>query len=112
MPNRGTHIGIGIGLVILLSYVLNNYLRLTNIDSFALLGVLLGSIIPDILDPPTSYKHRRFFHSKRVRKYMGYVSIGVVLVIITPLLNAVTFFCLGYFLHLMADSTTPMGLPE
>ncbi len=86
---------------------------------FGLITVAVGSITPDILEPATSWKHRGKCHSKRALKYILEISIvavilGYVFIILADLsiFYIVSGFFLGYSLHLLADSTTPMGLPD
>jgi membrane-bound metal-dependent hydrolase YbcI (DUF457 family) len=72
-----------------------------------------GGVAPDELEPATSPNHREFFHS---------VSLGalgaawVKRVMDDPTVPQATndmlaAFAAGYGGHLLADSTTPKGLP-
>ncbi len=94
---------------------------------YALLAVVLGSILPDILEPPTSWMHRGVYHSKRALKsiekifvvtvFIGilvpaFVGIFVYVVYIFSIFYVISNFFLGYTLHLLADSTTKVGLPD
>ncbi|MFO8108952.1 MAG: metal-dependent hydrolase [Thermoplasmata archaeon] len=72
-----------------------------------------GGIVPDILDPPYSPKHRRFAHSKALLAIL-LVLWGITLI---ALLNqsslglcAIYYMLLGYISHLALDSLTPSGL--
>lgn len=73
---------------------------------------LIGVILPDILEPPTDPRHRGSFHSKEAFKWVG------MILLITALIGLLSYqfymasgFFLGYFVHLLADSITPAGLP-
>jgi len=74
-----------------------------------------GAMLPDIIEPATDYKHRKFFHS---------VVFGIILVIIFFLIykkiitvnseslrRIISYLLIGYSVHLAQDSVTPMGLP-
>ena len=93
-------------------YFLLNWMHLSNYFSYAGL-LLIGSILPDILEPAKDYTHRDYFHSERFLKLL-YKSL-IPLVIIGLFLNQILylfFLILGYISHLWLDSTTPMGLPK
>jgi membrane-bound metal-dependent hydrolase YbcI (DUF457 family) len=76
------------------------------------LVALFGSILPDLFDPPKSYKHRSIGHSW----VLLVISIIVILLILKfgklnyKLIVVESFFA-GYASHLALDSTTSMGLP-
>ncbi|MDD4253535.1 MAG: hypothetical protein PHT74_10390 [Methanoculleus horonobensis] len=118
--NRQEHVTIGLFAFIAYSFPL--YLitdKIPNGFIFGLFAVAIGSIIPDILEPATSWKHRGKYHSKRALKYiltistiaaiLGYISI---IFATSPILYIASGLFLGYSLHLLADSITPMGLPD
>jgi len=44
------------------------------------LAVLAGSIIPDVLEPPTSWTHRDLFHSVRALKFAAIVFVLMTLI--------------------------------
>lgn len=68
-----------------------------------LVGTIIGSILPDILDRPTSSKHRKLFHDPC---FWLPVCCGLFLY------SSLCFgFILGIFLHLLLDSTTAAGIP-
>lgn len=118
--DRHEHVTIGILAFIVCSIPL--YLIIDKIPSgfiFGLLAVAVGSITPDVLEPATSWKHRGKCHSKRALKYILELSIvavilGYIFIILanSPIFYIISGFFLGYSLHLLADSTTPMGLPD
>ncbi len=73
----------------------------------------IGGILPDILDPTYTSRHRRFAHSRVL-----FVIMIIVVVITILFLMAVVklellflyYFVWGYVSHLFLDSTTPFGL--
>ena len=86
-----------------------------------LFAVVTGSLMPDILEAPASWRHRGIFHSKRALKCMaGMFGITAVIGLLPPsplishafLVYGLSCFALGYLFHLLADSTTKRGLPE
>ena len=116
---RGVHLAIG-----LLAFCTYAYLGhfLQDIPqgtlAFGFLAAFAGSILPDLLEPPTSSRHRGFFHSKTVLKVTGIVFCGTALLWTLPeasqktVLFALSTLALGYLLHLAADAITPRGLPK
>lgn len=90
-------------------YVLYQFL---NIGGSAFFPLVIGSVLPDVLEPAADYKHRGFFHSKRVLKKMPVsVLIGFIIGWSTGYYH-LFFGLLGYSTHLLCDATTPMGLPR
>jgi len=68
---------------------------------------LVGSLsarLPDILEPATNPNHRKFFHSILLLLTSGTGTLTLT----NSLIKA---FCAGYVSHLIADLTTPKGLP-
>jgi hypothetical protein len=118
---RGAHLIIGVLAFFGYAYLLS-LLRETTSEWFivGLFAVVTGSLMPDILEAPTSWRHRGLFHSKRALKCMaGMFGITVVAGILPSLLiphaflvYGISCFALGYLFHLLADSTTKRGLPE
>jgi membrane-bound metal-dependent hydrolase YbcI (DUF457 family) len=86
--------------------------------AFGLLAAFAGSVLPDLLEPPTSSRHRGFFHSKKVLKGTGILFVVTALLWLLPEVPSKTVpfvlsaLALGYLLHLAADSVTPRGLPK
>jgi Predicted membrane-bound metal-dependent hydrolase (DUF457). len=82
------------------------------------LAAFAGSVLPDLLEPPTSSRHRGFFHSKKVLKGTGILFVVTALLWLLPEVPSKTVpfvlsaLALGYLLHLAADSVTPRGLPK
>jgi len=116
---RGVHLAIG--LLAFCGYAYLGHL-LQDIPqgtlAFGLLAAFAGSILPDLLEPPTSSRHRGFFHSKKMLKGTGIVFMGTALLWLLPKVPSKTVpfvlsaLALGYLLHLAADSVTPRGLPK
>lgn len=88
------------------SYNLFDYLLM-------ILFTIFGALIPDILDPAYTPRHRGIAHSKMI------LLLFLVFFIITLsyLMNtfnrgiwSLYFFLLGYISHLLLDSLTPAGL--
>ena len=78
-----------------------------------------GSVMPDVIEPAYDYTHRGYFHGT------GLLRLSAIMFAITGLIGILTIinglfyysylvsgFFLGYASHLLADSTTKMGLPE
>jgi membrane-bound metal-dependent hydrolase YbcI (DUF457 family) len=118
---KGVHLIIGVMAFFVYAYLINGIHVIT--AGFFILGlfaVAASSAMPDILEAPTSSRHRRIFHSKRALKctaIMFGITVAIELLSSLPTLSkALTFgfscFALGYFFHLLADSTTRRGLPE
>lgn len=111
--NKTTHITIGIIACVFyilgISYITpieSNYL------AFGFLFAFLGSILPDIIEPPTSAWHRGTFHSWDILKKVSLIFLIFTLIgLLLHFFLVVSCFCLGYGLHLIADSLTPAGLP-
>jgi membrane-bound metal-dependent hydrolase YbcI (DUF457 family) len=105
--NYGEHSGIAIGIAILIYFIYSNWIQPS------ILMLFIGAIIPDIIEPPIDYKHRNFFHSKYLLNFVAIgTSVSFIIAILWFPFSWVFYFCLGYLSHLLADSTTKMGLPE
>lgn len=118
--NSSEHIFIGFFAFLGYSYLIDNSANSAHLPWIYGLGVVvLGSIIPDIIEPATSWRHRSLFHS------VGTLKVITILFGLTGLLTVATAFfsdftvfyfasCffLGYLFHLLADSITPIGLPH
>ena len=87
-----------------------------SISTMWLYGVILtviGSGIPDILDPPTHWTHRKEFHSKKTLRLTGLIfSITAIIGLFSTIFFYISCFFLGYVFHLLADSLTKVGLHE
>ena len=107
-------IGLFIGLIVgILSGIRLINFNLSLLIVFVVFSVM-GSLFPDVVEPPVSWKHRKFFHSWSLLGILVILGIGLFLVVISSG-NSVVYLLLGfvsgYSAHLIADATTPMGLP-
>lgn len=105
-----------IGLTILIGLVIATILYVIDFEDyiFYMFPMLFTTILPDILEPPTSYTHRQFFHSKRVLTFLSKYCL-VIFFILGLFFNFFLYLFFGvggYLLHLLGDWTTPMGLPD
>ncbi|MGA2698315.1 MAG: zinc dependent phospholipase C family protein [Methanoregula sp.] len=117
---KGAHLIIGILAFCGYAYLVS-LLNATTRELFllGLFAVVTGSMMPDILEAPTSWRHRGIFHSKRALKCMAgtfgiTAAIGVLVSPLIPhafLVYGLSCFALGYLCHLLADATTKRGLP-
>jgi len=110
--NRQSHIIIGIIVAGFISYLIDGFTLGPSLG-YALVGGFVGSILPDRIEPANYYTHRDFFHSVKFMRILG-----VVLLVSLPISFFITPFwfvfygIIGYEMHLLADDTTPMGLPK
>lgn len=77
-----------------------------------LIGIV-SSVLPDILDPPFTYKHRKYAHSVHLLIFLIAVYLFTLYLIYRQMaieIWGIHFFCVGYISHLVLDSFTPMGL--
>lgn len=118
--NKKVHICIGIIAFFIYTWVFYSIIKIpTDVKLYGLGSVIIGSVIPDILEPANNWMHRGMCHSKRALKFS--VTIFVITAF-TSLISIVfrDFFVfyvisclfLGYLVHLLADSTTEVGLPD
>lgn len=73
-----------------------------------------GSILPDYIDPPTSYLHRSIGHnlvSFFVFIFMSIIGLALSIIFHSWIIMLPTAFAFGFLSHLILDLTTPMGLP-
>jgi membrane-bound metal-dependent hydrolase YbcI (DUF457 family) len=111
-----------IGAIAFLAYTYPLYLLLKfpmNTILIGLFAALFGSVMPDVLEPATSWTHRGLGHSRRAMKFSAWVFVFTAVLglfqIFDPSLSLsylISGFFLGYALHLLADSITPAGLPR
>jgi membrane-bound metal-dependent hydrolase YbcI (DUF457 family) len=111
-----------IGLFAFLGYSLPLYLIHNTIPEgfiWGMLAVAVGSITPDILEPATSWNHRGRWHSKSTLRFFLKIStitafVGFLSIFFKPfsIFYVLAGFPIGYLFHLLADSTTKMGLPD
>jgi len=111
-----------IGAIAFLAYTYPLYLLLkipTNTMLMGFFSVLFGSVIPDVLEPGRTWSHRGLGHSRRAMKFsaelfavtavLGIFQLFIPVLCLSYLVSGVF---LGYAVHLLADSTTPAGLPR
>jgi len=89
-------------------------LALLGVFSFtvwAIIAVVFGALLPDMLEPAVDYTHRKFFHSWLF--LIVVIVAGFVLKLFGGFVGSlIALACLGYAVHLLMDSRTPMGLPD
>lgn len=94
---------------VLAAIAIGFYLRFERIY---LLGLIIGAILPDIIEPPHFMYHRHFWHSKRL---LGGLPFVLILMFAASMINEKfywLFFTLaGYELHLLGDLLF-YGLPR
>ena len=78
-----------------------------------ILGII-GAILPDILEPPKSIWHRKFFHSRMI---LIMTLLIIMVVFALPWLNGaiktgLLIVSFSYLSHLIMDSRSPAGLPR
>jgi membrane-bound metal-dependent hydrolase YbcI (DUF457 family) len=110
-----------IGTITFLAYTYPLYLLLKIPPNTMLMGffaVLFGSVMPDALEPARTWAHRGLGHSRRAMRgaaelFAVTAGLGLFQMIIPELSLSylASGFFLGYAVHLLADSTTPAGLP-
>lgn len=112
--NRQQHLTIGAIAFIAYTYLIYLVIKIsTDAIVYAFISVVLGSILPDILEAPTSWMHRGLGHSKRALKLMGKILLVTALIgLLFSIFYIISSFFLGYVFHLLADATTEVGLPD
>ena len=118
--NSGEHTGIGIIVFLIYAYFIGHIAgSINNPWILGIIAVVTGSLIPDILEPATSYRHRGLFHSVMafIASVFLFGSTALIAVAIAFFSDFSAFyiascFFLGYMFHLLADAMTPMGLPR
>ena len=118
--NRQAHLIIGVILFLGYVYVTGHYHITISRELFVsgIVAVAAGSFFPDILEPPTSAKHRGICHSRRALNAVTVLLLLMALPVLFapgiphfPLVFTASCFFLGYAAHLLADSVTRAGLP-
>lgn len=80
---------------------------------FYSVGVFVGAMIPDRIEPAKHYTHWGFFHSWRFLKLLIYfLLVSIPFALFFPVVSFFSFFSAGYISHLLIDSMTKMGLPK
>jgi membrane-bound metal-dependent hydrolase YbcI (DUF457 family) len=110
-----------IGSLFFLAYTYPIHLLLKIPTGTILMGffaVLFGSVMPDVLEPARTWTHRGLGHSRRAMKGAAELFAVTAVLGLFQFLNPslslcyiVSGFFLGYVVHLLADATTPAGLP-
>ena len=122
MSGKITHIAVGeiiglplVGLVYYFFSAELNYFMLSLILAASLVSIFLGAILPDVIERPTNPDHRKFFHSWFIFA-VTFIASFVMAFVVIPLYAQLFYvypifgFCLGYFSHLLLDSTTKRSL--
>jgi len=112
--NKNQHIVFGILSFLPYYLVFNSIHEIENqVILYSILSVLIGSIIPDIIEPATNWKHRGYGHSKRILiRLAQFLLLFSFIAIFFQYVLIVSSFLLGYLIHLLADSTTKIGLMD
>ena len=116
MPNKRAHFWLGA-----VSGALSYGHRTTKRGEKPTLGGVIihglaggvGGVAPDSLEPPTSPNHRGFLHSWSLLG-LGAAQVKRLLddpTILQQTKDLLAALAAGYGSHLLADSTTPKGLP-
>ncbi|MPM75281.1 hypothetical protein SDC9_122273 [bioreactor metagenome] len=118
MSGRKTHTTAGVLVsIILFSDLVSKGLVLSPIIlPVALSSSIIGSVLPDIIEPPRNRRHRKFFHSFLClalmllflqNTYTGLITGGLV----DEVTFGIFFTGIGYASHLLLDALTPARLP-
>lgn len=120
MPRFNTHLIGGTVSGIIALYFMKDF----NVYPFdiywALLAItfsIIGSVLPDKIEPAKNSHHRSLFHSKIALVIAGYIIYKIIIIgnfniAGEPLIGQFTgFVCIGYISHLILDATTPAGIP-
>lgn len=109
--NTQQHFGFALILVII-SYFVLDFLNLTNYLRYTI-TLFIGAVIPDWIEPALDYKHRKYFHSRRMLKNLCFLLIpSFILGSFFSWFFYLFSFVVGYISHLLLDSRTTMGLPK
>lgn len=118
MSGRKTHTTVGVLVsIILFSDLVSKGLVLSPIIlPVALVSSIIGSVLPDIIEPPRNRRHRKFFHSLVfLVLLLVFLHNTYSLLLTGGLADEVTFGLFfagaGYASHLVLDAFTPSGLP-
>ena len=111
--NRTQHIVAGLVVFAIYTYLVYQ-IRSIGVEVLFLGGVaaILGSMLPDIIEPASDWTHRGFAHSKRIlRRLSLIVLLTSIAVLVFPHLLILVGALLAYVVHLLCDWTTKVGLP-
>ena len=118
--NRQAHLIIGV-VVFLAYHEVTVFIHAASTELLipGIVAVAAGSLVPDILEPPTSAQHRGIFNSRLALKSVAVLFLFTAVPVLFapgiprfPLVSAASCFFLGYVTHLLADSLTRAGLPR
>ena len=122
MSRRLTHIIVGLvfGLPIVgvVYYFFSSefvVMSLILVLAYSFCSIFIGSIFPDIIERPKNPDHRKFFHSWFTFSIV-FIAAFVCCFVVIPRYSHLLFiyvifgFLLGYFSHLLLDSTTKKSL--
>jgi len=117
--NRRVHLIIGITLLLAYAYIaVYSHGISVGPVTCGIITAATGSLLPDILEPPTGSRHRGICHSRRALNIVAAVFlISAIPVLFAPdiphypVIFSASGFSIGYLAHLLADSLTRAGLP-
>lgn len=116
--NRRVHFIIGITLFLAYTYIAG-YSHGISVGpvTCGIIAAATGSLLPDILEPPTGSRHRWICHSLRALNLVTAVFLVSAIPVLFapdtpryPVTYSASGFVLGYLAHLLADSLTRAGL--
>jgi membrane-bound metal-dependent hydrolase YbcI (DUF457 family) len=118
--NSAAHVLIGIFAFLGYSHWLGTASGSSTLSTgWGFVAVVIGSVIPDFIEPATSWRHRSLFHSFQAlfAVIILFIATGLLALVIAFFSDFSAFFLLscfflGYVFHLLADSITPAGLPR
>lgn len=115
MPNKNTHSILGM-LSSSLTYIIDCNRRNQNPEPEEILVAAVGGagtgVTPDVIEPADNPHHREFFHSLLLGAGVGKGVQEIDRLALTEKQKAMaTSLSAGYLSHLVADATTPKGLP-
>ncbi|WP_410510008.1 metal-dependent hydrolase [Methanosarcina hadiensis] len=118
MSGRKTHTAAGllVSFFLLLDLASKGPVLSPIIPTIALVSSMIGSVLPDIIEPPRNRRHRKFFHSLFfLALLLAFLHNAYALLLTGGLSDEVTFVFFfagaGYASHLVLDALTPSGLP-
>lgn len=120
MARQRSHIKIGVLLFIIIMHDINSKGIDVNVIfiPIILLLTIIGSVLPDIIEPAKNKHHRKFFHSVLLLMIilafliMTYNELIISGNFNNPILACYFFIGCGYVSHLLVDSITRNGLPS
>lgn len=119
MARQRSHIKIGVLLFIIIMHDINSKGIDVNVIfiPIILLLTIIGSVLPDIIEPPRNKFHRKFFHSVLLLMIiLVFLKMAYTELISgnfdNPILVCYFFIGCGYVSHLVMDAITRKGLPS